>query len=291
MRCVDEPAAADVDPDVAEPVEEDEVARRRRRDRIRRVPLGHGVVRERDPELGVDVHHEAGAVEAGRARAAPGVRDAEILEGDRGRLRMARSGAPGRHVHWRRRDDRGSGRRMRTRLGGPLRRSACRKLGPQPRLRGSPRGPLARRLLRLELRDRRVDRREQLPLPRKLRRHLVQLRLLLPHRLRAGLLELLQLPLPRLHRALEGERLPAERRVLVRERLRRLGAVDDLREAVRAGEHVDGARRPVHVEGVEACHEPFLRGMEIDPGDVQPILVLAAGPVRRARAAASRSTA
>src|SRR5207302_7412549 len=53
---VDELAAADVDAHVAEAVEEDEVARLhlRLRDRQRRVPLRDGVVRQRDPELGID---------------------------------------------------------------------------------------------------------------------------------------------------------------------------------------------------------------------------------------------
>src|SRR4051812_6282101 len=124
VRRVDEPAAADVDPDVAEAVEEDEVAGRWRGDRLRRVPLGDGVVRERDPELGVDVHHEAGAVEAARARAAVDVRDAEIAKGDRGGCGMAgATRPPGRHAHRRRRGKRGGG-------------------GPPPRPR--PPGPRAR---------------------------------------------------------------------------------------------------------------------------------------------------
>jgi hypothetical protein len=66
-------------------VEEDEVAGLEvaRRD-VRQVGVLHRrVVRERDAELGVDVHDEARAVEAVGARAAPHVRHAEVLLGDR----------------------------------------------------------------------------------------------------------------------------------------------------------------------------------------------------------------
>ena len=99
VRRVDEVPVADVDPDVVEPVEEDEVSGLelvlRHRDAARVVPLRHGVVRQRDPDLRVHVLDEAGAVEAGgRARAAPDVRDAEVLHRDRddaavGRCRAA----------------------------------------------------------------------------------------------------------------------------------------------------------------------------------------------------------
>ena len=67
VRRVDELAAADVDPHVAEPVEEDEVTRlevvTRDVDADRAV-LRRRVVRKRDAELGVDVHRKARAVEA-----------------------------------------------------------------------------------------------------------------------------------------------------------------------------------------------------------------------------------
>jgi hypothetical protein len=87
-RCagVDELPVADVDPDVAETREEDEVAglelAPRDRDRPRVAPLSDGVVRQRDADLRVHVHHEAGTIEAARAGAAPHVRDAEILHRD-----------------------------------------------------------------------------------------------------------------------------------------------------------------------------------------------------------------
>src|SRR5579884_2015880 len=88
VRRVDEVAVPDVDPDVVEPVEEHEVAGlelvARHRDGVRRVPLGHRVVRQRDAELPEDVLDEAGAVEAGiRAPAGPFVRDPEVLQRDR----------------------------------------------------------------------------------------------------------------------------------------------------------------------------------------------------------------
>ena len=52
-----------------------------------------GVVGERNPQLREDVHHEARAVEAGRrARAAPDVRDAEVLQRDPNDAAVARSG-------------------------------------------------------------------------------------------------------------------------------------------------------------------------------------------------------
>src|SRR6187551_3539494 len=84
MRCVDEAPATDVDADVAEPVEEDEVAGLKvaQRDRAAVAVLGVRAVRERDPDLREDVHHEAGAVEPGRRSAAPYVRRAEVVHRD-----------------------------------------------------------------------------------------------------------------------------------------------------------------------------------------------------------------
>src|SRR4029079_9060964 len=71
----------DVDPDVAEPAEEDEVARPHGREaHVASDPVERGgVVREAHPEPAVDPGDEAGAVEAGGRRAAPAVRDAELL--------------------------------------------------------------------------------------------------------------------------------------------------------------------------------------------------------------------
>src|SRR5919201_1899163 len=89
VRCVDEPPAADVDALVLgaarSGVEEDQVPRKEpaRRDAHALVELRARVVRELDPELRVDVHREAGAVEPpDRIGAAPAVRDAEVLLGD-----------------------------------------------------------------------------------------------------------------------------------------------------------------------------------------------------------------
>ena len=95
MRRVDDVAVVDVDPDVPRCLarsvgtgEEHEVARlkpvRRNPDAVGRVPLRRCVVRQIDPELREHVLDEARAVEAGlRARAAPLVRDAEVLHRDR----------------------------------------------------------------------------------------------------------------------------------------------------------------------------------------------------------------
>src|SRR3712207_5767112 len=109
MRRVDELPTADVDPVVAEPVEEDEVAWRevRARDGAPVAVLHRRVVRQRDADLRIDVHDEARAVEArARRRAAPPVRDAEVLHrnsddaavagGPRATAAGRRARAPGR---------------------------------------------------------------------------------------------------------------------------------------------------------------------------------------------------
>src|SRR5260221_5500911 len=72
VRGVNEAAAADVDADVAEPVEEDEVAglEAAAGDADATVEVGVARVGEADPEMLVDVAHEAGAVEAVARRAA-----------------------------------------------------------------------------------------------------------------------------------------------------------------------------------------------------------------------------
>ena len=81
VRRFDELAVADVHPDVAEPVEEEDVARLELVLRHRHAVVPHRVrrVRQRHADLRVRPHHEPGAVErdAGR-RAAPDVLDAEL---------------------------------------------------------------------------------------------------------------------------------------------------------------------------------------------------------------------
>ena len=90
---MDEEPAADVhafvagDPEGAG-VEEDEVAglQRLRGHGRALVELSPRVVREGDPELRVDEHRQAGAIEAGeRARAAPAIRNPQVLGCDRDR--------------------------------------------------------------------------------------------------------------------------------------------------------------------------------------------------------------
>src|SRR3954454_9152447 len=84
MRCVDEVSASDVDPDVVEPVEEDEitglklVSRNRHGGRV--VPLSDGVVWQRDAELAEHVLDETRAVEAARSCPGPYVWDSEVLQ-------------------------------------------------------------------------------------------------------------------------------------------------------------------------------------------------------------------
>src|SRR5690348_5965280 len=84
MRRMDELAAADVDADVTRTCEEEEVARLELAHRNGRPhpDLGVRTVWKRDPDLGVDVHHESRAVEAARRRAAPDVRHAEVMHRD-----------------------------------------------------------------------------------------------------------------------------------------------------------------------------------------------------------------
>ena len=76
LRRMDHPAVTDVEADVAEPVEEDEVAGLQVAavDRPAVGVLGGGVVRQPDPELLVDVGDEAGAVEPTRRAAAVAIR-------------------------------------------------------------------------------------------------------------------------------------------------------------------------------------------------------------------------
>src|ERR1051326_3523031 len=77
---VDEPAATDIEADVAEAVEEDKVAESKRaaRDFSPALELRPRIVRQRDPEVGVDEACEARAVEAGaRRRAAVHVANAD----------------------------------------------------------------------------------------------------------------------------------------------------------------------------------------------------------------------
>ena len=105
VRGVHELAAADVDADVAEPVEEDEVARLQLvlRDRRAHAVLRVGRVRQRDADCREGVDDEAGAVEAVRAGAAPDVRLAELRHRDADDAAVAR----------RRRDDGVGLRRLR----------------------------------------------------------------------------------------------------------------------------------------------------------------------------------
>ncbi len=80
VRGVDEAAVADVHADMPDAVEEDEVARPERAalDPPAEAEVGVGAVREPEPEMGVHVPDEAGAVEAAAGRvAAVAVRDAE----------------------------------------------------------------------------------------------------------------------------------------------------------------------------------------------------------------------
>ncbi len=78
---MDDPAAADVETDVPEAVEEDEVAglQAARIDGPAVAVLRRGIVWQRDAELAVDVGDEPGAVEPARRAAAVAIRDAELV--------------------------------------------------------------------------------------------------------------------------------------------------------------------------------------------------------------------
>src|SRR5205085_5253454 len=135
-------AATDVETDVPEAVEEDEVAGLEIAvgDRHAHGPLCAGVVGKRYADLRVDVHHEPGAVEAARARAAPDVRDAEELHRDPDHARVLR----------RRRSE--SGAEIECRI------VSLRLIARQPRLRLSRERELPRGLHRNEMRDLALDR-------------------------------------------------------------------------------------------------------------------------------------
>ena len=82
---MDEAAAADVHPHVADAVEEDEVAgaQRAARDADAEVEVGVARMRQVEPEVRVDEADEAGAVEPGAGRvSAPAVGDAEQPPGE-----------------------------------------------------------------------------------------------------------------------------------------------------------------------------------------------------------------
>jgi hypothetical protein len=93
---MNEAVAADEDSHVPEAVEEDDVARHQ----IAAcdgpaLPPEHGaVMRKCDADPAIDVHDEAGAIEAGRTRAAPTVGNTQVVKADGNGL----SGAP---VSWR----------------------------------------------------------------------------------------------------------------------------------------------------------------------------------------------
>ena len=84
MWRLDVVAAPDVDADVAEVLEEDEIAGLELvlGDVDAVVPLRRREVRERDADLGEDVLDETGAVERVRAGRAPHVRPPEVLHCD-----------------------------------------------------------------------------------------------------------------------------------------------------------------------------------------------------------------
>src|SRR6476646_262908 len=96
MRRVDEVSASDVDPDVVQPVEEDEITGLKLVLRNRHgggvVPLSDGVVRQRDAELAEHVLDETRAVEAARSRPGPDVWDTEVLRRHRDDAAVAAGG-------------------------------------------------------------------------------------------------------------------------------------------------------------------------------------------------------
>src|SRR4029077_16746207 len=203
---VNERATADVDADVPEAVEEDEVSRLElaHRDRAAVAVLRVRAVRERDADLRVDVHHEAGAVEPGRRGAAPDVRRAEVLHRD------SHDAAMGGRRRGRRRRDRAAGAdpdRRRERglsLRGLLRGEG---LALELRLPGGGDG--------LQVRDLALDRAEQLLALPELRLDRGTRRIALCNHLHLLAVSVLQEPLPVLPLAAEVGDLLEEERVLL----------------------------------------------------------------------------
>src|SRR2546430_17366673 len=95
MRCVDERAAADVDADMPEAIEDDELAGLElvTRDWAAHAVLRVRAVRKRDADLREHVHHQPRAVEPCRRGATPYVWGAEIVHRDRNDARVRRWGS------------------------------------------------------------------------------------------------------------------------------------------------------------------------------------------------------
>ena len=264
MRRVDELPAADVDADVAEPVEEDEITRLEliARHGCSVAVLGAGVVRQGDPYLAEDVGHEARAVEPARRRAAPDVRRAEVPHRHADHAAVLRRRNDGRALRGRRRrpDDRVVDR---------LRLEA---------LLGLPRqGELAGVLLCLQLRDLSLDLGEQPPALAELRLDVRLLRPALrdqPLLLDTRLPELCALALDEL---LERAHLADHLRVLRRDPVRRVEAVQDLVQTLGAEDDVQrGVVAVPRVERDEPCRERQLSVLQVGLGDLQlvPVLLL-----------------
>ncbi len=232
VRRVDELAAADVDPDVAEPAEEDEVAGGQLfvRDRRSHAVLGRSVMWEIDAHLRVDVARESRAVETGRgARAAPDVRDSEVLECDPHDLPVTRR----RNVRVVDRNDDCLVVRL---LSSGLRRE-LRCLRARSGLRGECRLPSL--LLGSHLCDLALDGREQAILLGQLRLDRLLLRRLLGHDLRLAGVRLLEFGTPRLDFLAVALDRAEDLRVLTRHALDGVEPGNDVVEARRSEDHLE----------------------------------------------------
>src|SRR5919201_6821705 len=250
VRRVDEGAAADVDAHVTESVEEDEVAGLElvAGDGCAHPVLRVRAVRQRDPDLGEHVHDQAGAVETRGRCATPAVGHTQIALGDRNdaRMRRRRCGpGRGRGRRRRRRGDRVCGRgRTRERLGRRLLllgRYSGRQLPPELRL--------SRGLLRFQMRDLPPDRGEQRPAGRELALDRRPLGGPLADERCSFSLRVLEPGLSSLHLVVEAGDLGEHVRVLRRDPVRRVEAIDEVVEARRAEEHLE--RVALAVRGVQ----------------------------------------
>ena len=269
---VDELAVADVQADVAEPVEEDEVARLElvARHRCAVAVLRSGIVGQRDAELRVHEHHEPGAVEARRwACAAPHVRDAEVLERDRDGARVVR----GRKVRvvYRVGDVVGGDRLRRHSL---LRRSRRSLLRLEPRPCLGRELCLALLLLRLELDDLVLHGGEQLLLLGDLALDRALLRGTFGDDLRLSRARVLEVGAPGLDLLAVLLDRVQHLRILVRHAVDRVEPRDDVVEALRAEQDLE--RRvsvPVDVQVTEAPRDRALRHAEALPSCDEVALV------------------
>src|SRR5581483_6493588 len=256
VRRLDELAAADVQADVAEAVEEDDVAGRElvARDGDAVVPHRVRRMRQRHADLRVRPHHEPRAVEPAGSRAAPHVRRVQLREGIRHDVAVRR----------RRRDD---GVRLRTDRGdaddGRRRAGVARLLQLlQAKLRLARHLQLARVLRGDEPVDLALQRAVEALLLPDLRLDLVLRRRALRDDPALRRLLLREARTAALHDRLELLHLAEHVRVQLADALRAVDAGNHVVEAARAEDHLERRGLVGHVERREPLRYQPLAGRE-----------------------------